>query len=133
VIRRLVDAAGIHRSAPKVRSSRSRRRATDQHLTIRAEQFGFSSLQAHLADRVTQRAWTLVRYHAPKARGAPAAMNLPALGGNSVVYRDIQGHLDELWKGAGGDRATGDATANGGAPPAAGDPSIYQATGTCTR
>jgi hypothetical protein len=63
--------------------------------------------------------------HAPEAVGAPAALNLPALGGNSVVYRDVHGHLDELWKGAGGDRATGDATANGGGPPAAGDPSIF--------
>ena len=52
-------------------------------------------------------------------------MNLPTLGGNSVVYRDAQGHLDELWKGNGGDRATGDATANAGAPAAAGDPSIF--------
>jgi hypothetical protein len=65
------------------------------------------------------------RDHAPEARGAPAAMNLPAFGGNSVVYRDTRGHLDELWKGNGGDRATGDATALGGAPAAAGDPSIY--------
>ena len=65
------------------------------------------------------------RDHAPEARGAPAALNLPAFGGNSVVYRDLHGHLDELWKGAGGDRATGDATLLGGAPPAVGDPSIF--------
>jgi len=65
------------------------------------------------------------RDHAPEARGAPAAINLPTLGGNSVVYRDAQGHLDELWKGNGGDRATGDATANAGAPAAAGGPSIF--------
>ena len=65
------------------------------------------------------------RDHAPEARGAPAAMHLPALGGNSVVYRDVNGHLDELWKGTGGDRATGDATLLGGAPAAAGDPSIF--------
>ncbi|HZM78508.1 MAG TPA: hypothetical protein VFC19_22505, partial [Candidatus Limnocylindrales bacterium] len=65
------------------------------------------------------------RDHAPQARGAPAAINLPTLGGTSVVYRDAQGHLDELWKGNGGDRATGDATANAGAPAAAGDPSVF--------
>ena len=65
------------------------------------------------------------RDHAPEARGTPAALNLPAFGGNSVVYRDLNGHLDELWQGAGGDRATGDATLLGGAPPAAGDPSIF--------
>ena len=50
---------------------------------------------------------------------------MPAFGGNSVVYRDSRGHLDELWKGNGGDRAIGDATLLGGAPPAAGDPSIF--------
>jgi hypothetical protein len=33
LLRRLVDEAGIHRSSPKVRSVRQRRRATDQHLT----------------------------------------------------------------------------------------------------
>ena len=69
------------------------------------------------------------RDHAPEARGAPAAMNLPALGVNDVIYRDPQGHLHELWKGAGNDHGTGDATALavGGAPPAAGDgdPSFY--------
>jgi len=65
------------------------------------------------------------RDHAPEARGAPAAINLPTFGGNSVVYRDAQGHIDELWKGNGGDRATGDATTNAGAPAAAGDPSIF--------
>jgi len=32
VIRRLIDEAGIHRSPPKVRSARQRRRATDQRL-----------------------------------------------------------------------------------------------------
>jgi hypothetical protein len=56
---------------------------------------------------------------------APAALYLPAFGGNSVVYRDVHGHLDELWKGIGGDRATGDATLLGGAPPAASDPSSF--------
>jgi hypothetical protein len=59
VIRRLIDQAGIHCSSPKVRSARQRRRATDQRLTIRAEQLGFASLQAYLADHVARRAWTL--------------------------------------------------------------------------
>ncbi len=61
VIRRLVDQAGIQRSSPKVRSARQRRRATDQRLTERAMQLGFASLQAYLADCLTQRAWTLVQ------------------------------------------------------------------------
>jgi len=58
-IRRLIDEAAIHRTPPKVRSVRQRRRATDQHLTIRAEQLGFASLQAYLVDRVTRQAWPL--------------------------------------------------------------------------
>jgi transcriptional regulator of acetoin/glycerol metabolism len=61
VIRRLIDQAGIHRSSPKVRSARQRRRATDQRLTRRAGQLGFADLGAYLADRVTKRAWTLVQ------------------------------------------------------------------------
>jgi hypothetical protein len=35
VVRRLVDEAGVHRSSPKVRGGRQRRRATDQRLTER--------------------------------------------------------------------------------------------------
>ncbi len=50
---------GIHRSPRKVRSARQRRRATDQHLTQRARQLGFATLQAYLLDRTTQQAWTL--------------------------------------------------------------------------
>jgi hypothetical protein len=61
VVRRLIDEAGIHRSSPKVRSARQRRRATDQRLTRRAGQLGFADLGAYLADRVTKRAWTLVQ------------------------------------------------------------------------
>jgi transcriptional regulator of acetoin/glycerol metabolism len=61
MIRRLTGEAGIHRSSPKVRSARQRRRATDQHLTKRAAQLGFAGLQAYLADRVTRQAWTLVQ------------------------------------------------------------------------
>jgi hypothetical protein len=61
VIRRLLDQAGIHRSSPKVRSARSRRRATEQRLIERAGQLGFAGLGAYLADRVTERAWTLVQ------------------------------------------------------------------------
>jgi hypothetical protein len=60
-VRRLVDEAGIHRSSPKVRSARERRRGTDQHLTKRAGQLGFGSLEAYLIDRVARRAWTLVQ------------------------------------------------------------------------
>jgi hypothetical protein len=56
VIRRVIDQAGIHRSAPKIRSARSRRRPTDQHLTTRAGQLGFADLETYLADHVTQRA-----------------------------------------------------------------------------
>jgi len=59
VIRRLINAAGIHRASPKVRSARQRRRAIDQRLTERAAQLGFASLHVYLIDRVTQRAWTL--------------------------------------------------------------------------
>jgi DNA-binding NtrC family response regulator len=61
VTRRLIDEAGIHRSSPKVRSARQRRRATDQHLTKRAAQLGFASLQAYLVDRVIERAWPLTQ------------------------------------------------------------------------
>jgi hypothetical protein len=59
VVRRLIDQAGIHRCSPKVRSARFRRRTTDRRLTERAAQLGFASLQAYLADRVTEQAWTL--------------------------------------------------------------------------
>lgn len=59
VLRRLIVEAGIHRSTPKVRSARQRRRATDQPLTERAAQLGFPGVQAYLADRVAERAWTL--------------------------------------------------------------------------
>jgi DNA-binding NtrC family response regulator len=61
VVCRLIDEASIDRSSSKVRSARARRRATDQHLTKRARQLGFADLAAYLADRVTQRAWTLVQ------------------------------------------------------------------------
>jgi hypothetical protein len=61
VIRRLIDGAGIHRASPKLRSARQRRRTTDQHFTERAGQLGFADLGAYLADRVTERAWTLVQ------------------------------------------------------------------------
>jgi hypothetical protein len=61
VIRRLIDQAGIHRSSPKVRSARQRRRATDQRLTQRAAQLGFPNLQAYLSDRVTRQAWPLAQ------------------------------------------------------------------------
>jgi transcriptional regulator of acetoin/glycerol metabolism len=61
VVRSLLGQAGIHRSPPKVRSARQRRHATDQHLTQRAAQLGFASLQAYLVDRVTQQAWPLTQ------------------------------------------------------------------------
>jgi transcriptional regulator of acetoin/glycerol metabolism len=59
VVRRLVARAGIQRSSPKVRSARQRRRTTDQRLAERAARLGFADLGAYLADRVTERAWTL--------------------------------------------------------------------------
>ncbi len=61
VIRRLIGEAGIQRGSPKVRSARQRRLATDWRLTERTAQLGFASLQAYLADRVTERAWPLVQ------------------------------------------------------------------------
>jgi AraC-like DNA-binding protein len=61
VIRRLIDQAAIHRTPPKDRSARQRRRTTDQHLTERAGQLGFADLGAYLTDRMTQRAWTLIQ------------------------------------------------------------------------
>jgi hypothetical protein len=61
VIGRLIGQASIYWPSPKARSARSRRRATDQHLTKRAGQLGFADLGAYLADRVTDRAWTLVQ------------------------------------------------------------------------
>jgi hypothetical protein len=61
VVRRLLDQAGIQRSPRPVRSARRRRRTTDQGLTKRATQLGFASLQAYLADRVTQQAWPLTQ------------------------------------------------------------------------
>ncbi len=59
VIRRLIGQAGIHRSPRTVGSARRRHGTTDRRLTERAGQLGFSSLQAYLADRVAERAWTL--------------------------------------------------------------------------
>ncbi len=35
--------------------------ATDQRVTIRAAQLGFASRQTYLADRMTERAWSLAR------------------------------------------------------------------------
>jgi hypothetical protein len=61
VVRRLLDQAGIHRSSPKVRSARQRRRTTDQRLTERAAQLGFVSLHAYLVDRVTRQGWPLTK------------------------------------------------------------------------
>jgi len=40
VIRRLLAEAGIHRSSPKIRGARQRRRATDRRLTERAARLG---------------------------------------------------------------------------------------------
>ena len=65
------------------------------------------------------------RHHAPLAQGTPAGIWLPALGVTSAVYRDLQGHLHELWKDTAGNSGTGNATELGGGPPAAGDPSLY--------
>ncbi len=61
VIGRLLDQAGIRRSPPPARGAHQRHRATDQRLTDRATQLGFASLQAYLADRVVQQAWSLAQ------------------------------------------------------------------------
>lgn len=61
MVHRLIGEAGIHRASPKVRSARQRRRTTDQHLTERAAQLGFPGLQAYLADRLGQQAWSLAQ------------------------------------------------------------------------
>jgi hypothetical protein len=56
-----------------------RRRTTDRCLTERTAQLGFASLQAYLADRVTQRAWTLVQVASE-------------LGANPGTVRDLLDH-----------------------------------------
>jgi DNA-binding NtrC family response regulator len=61
VVGRLISQAGIQRASAKVRCARQRRRATDQRLTEQARQLGFADLGAYLADRVAERAWTLVQ------------------------------------------------------------------------
>jgi hypothetical protein len=64
-------------------------------------------------------------YGTPPAAGAPAAGVLPALGRQSIVYRDSSGGLHELWRDAAGKTGATDLTAAGGAPAASGDPSVY--------
>ncbi len=58
MVRRLLDRASVHLSPRPVRSARQRRRATDQLLTVRAAQLGVAGLQAYLADRAGQKAWS---------------------------------------------------------------------------
>lgn len=60
VIGRLLVQAGIRRCPRPLRGAHQRR-ATEQRLTQRAAQLGFASLQAYLADRVVQQAWSLAR------------------------------------------------------------------------
>jgi len=61
VVSRLLDQAGIRRSPRPARSTHQRRHSTDRRLTDRTIQLGFPSLQAYLADRVVQQAWSLAR------------------------------------------------------------------------
>jgi transcriptional regulator of acetoin/glycerol metabolism len=59
VARRLLDHVGLTPPPRRTSAAHQRRRATDQHLTMRTAQLGFPSLQAYLVDRVTQQAWPL--------------------------------------------------------------------------
>ena len=64
-------------------------------------------------------------YGTPPAVGAPAACVLPALGRQSIIYRDNSGRLHELWRDAAGKTGTTSLTAASGAPAARGNPSVY--------
>ncbi len=57
VVRHLLDTAGITPSPRRVTASHTRRTSTDQQLTTRAAELGFTSLRAYLADRATTRRW----------------------------------------------------------------------------
>jgi hypothetical protein len=57
VVRRLLDTAGVTPSPRQVTAAHTRRSSTDQHLTLRAVELGFPSLQAYLADRAVTRRW----------------------------------------------------------------------------
>jgi hypothetical protein len=61
---------------------------------------------------------------APTAAGDPAGYVFDAQGTQHVVYRDANGHINELWWDANGWHV-GDLTAATGAPTAAGDPAGY--------
>ena len=61
----------------------------------------------------------------PPAVGVPCAYAFPAIGAASIVYRDADGRLHELWQ-KGAERGTSDLTALASdARRAAGDPSVY--------
>jgi hypothetical protein len=64
-------------------------------------------------------------YGTPPAAGTPAACLLPALGRQSIIYRDSSGRLHELWRDAAGQTGTTSLTAAAGAPAARGNPSVY--------
>ena len=64
-------------------------------------------------------------YGTPPAAGSPAACVLPALGRQSIIYRDSSGRLHELWRDAAGKTGTTSLTAASGAPTARGNPSVY--------
>jgi len=61
VIGRLLAQAGHGRPPRPTHSAHQRRHATDQRLTSRAVQLGFTDLPAYLADRVAQQAWSLAQ------------------------------------------------------------------------
>jgi len=61
VARRLLDHTGLTPPPRRLSAAHQRRRATDQHLTQRATQFGFASLHSYLVARVAQQAWTLTQ------------------------------------------------------------------------
>ncbi|HTP24328.1 MAG TPA: hypothetical protein VMK12_01550, partial [Anaeromyxobacteraceae bacterium] len=67
---------------------------------------------------------------APPAAGNPRGYVFVAQGTQHVVYRNANGHVQELWSGGGW--KTDDLTGNTGAPPAAGNPRgyVFDAQGT---
>ena len=71
-------------------------------------------------------------YGTPAAAGAPAALVIPALGVQNIVYRDTDGWLHELWRDGAGQTGTTNLTvaAGAGTPLAAGNPYVYLDTTT---
>jgi hypothetical protein len=60
----------------------------------------------------------------PPAAGDPCMFSLPPAADQTIVYRDGEGRLFEIWRKA-GERGGGNLTDAGQAPKAAGDPSCY--------